>query len=246
MEILWQTLGRGRDRARERAASVVRRSREAGAGLLGRVEGGAEALRQSLAARRDQLNGNAAERVERRVLTRLELVLGRLGLDLRTQIHRLTPPPTAPAMQPDAPQPPADAELVADEETPARTPAARAQRKKATSSSRATTAARERASSNGTRASKRTTTAKQKTKKTKQPSARTARASARPSASTRWVTPPSTSAVDVDALGALPVKALLARTTDLDADALRALLAHEKQTKKRKTVIDALSARLAT
>lgn len=67
-----------------------------------------------------------------------------------------------------------------------------------------------------------------------------AKKGARPSArSTRWVARPEQT---IEALAELPVKALLAKLPELADVEKKALLAHERATKKRKTVLAALSA----
>lgn len=61
--------------------------------------------------------------------------------------------------------------------------------------------------------------------------------------STRWVEP-RTDELAIDGYDALSAKEIVARLSSLDADACRTLLAHERATKARRTVIEALEAKL--
>lgn len=229
MDNLWVTLGRGREGARARGQALVQRGRETGIELLGRFEGRTTRAQRTLAARRELLNGKPIERLERRVLTGLEELLESMGLGLRTQIRRLTPGAAVPGLEPQLADAPIDAELVP---SPKRIPAARA--RTAAKKKRAAPAAASAKTANGRAAPTRA-------KKSERPKARRGAKDA-PPASTRWVRAPGV--VDLEALAELSAKELAAQIPTLDPDACRALLAREKQSKKRKTVLEALSARL--
>lgn len=221
MENLWVTLGKRRDDVRARGEALLRRGRETGIELLGRVEGGATRAQRTIATRRAHLNGKPIERLERRVLVRLEDVLDRMGLGLRTQMRRLMPGPTAPGLAAQGAESPADAEIVPSGR---RAPGARATQRKRRIRVPVGEVTSATATSNGRAAPK-----------AKKPTAR------RPT--TRWV---GTAGADLDALAALPAKQLASKVPALDLETCRALLAREKrQTKKRKTVLDALHARLS-
>lgn len=262
MESLWEAIGRRREGVIARGTSFVRRTRETGADILGRAEREAGKLQGTLSSRRSTLNGKPLERLERRVLQRIEDVLDRVGLGLRLRIQRLTPGPKRVAIEPDAPVQPEDATLVDESETssgatpralepaaPPRAPSARATGKKRIRVAVGSLAEPAESANGAPEASKR---AKPRADKAERPAARrTTKAGAKApkvatstkaKSSTRWVERPAE--VEVEELGKLPVKTLLARIPALDDASCRALLAHEKQTKKRKTVVDALAARL--
>ena len=217
MPNMWTTLSQGRDGVMARGADVVRRTRETSADLLERAEQRASALQERLAARRGVLNGHPIEKVERRVLAGIESILGRMGMGLRIQIRRLAP--SAPAA------------TALDAGARPQTVSARAPKKRMRIEVRDVPVAAAAAASDAI-----PDVAPQARVK-KQPKKKKARPAAR---STRWVAPPPS----VEELASLPVKTLLAKIADLDETERRALLAHERATKARKTVIAALSAKL--
>lgn len=242
MDNLWVTLGKRRAGVWARGEALVRRTRETGIELLASVEGRATTMQRTIALRRELLNGAPIARLERRVLLRLEDALDRMGLGLRAQMERLTPGASARAIEPSLEDGPADAEIVSS--TP-RAPAARAKKKKrirvpVSAVSKTTSSGRVAATARATK----TPSSVRETKKaaSERPTARRSASTPAPRGTTRWVSPPP---VDVDALAKLSAKELSSRIPTLDADVCRALLAREKQhTKKRKTVLDALAARL--
>lgn len=156
----------------------------------------------------------------------------------------------------EAAAPPVDSSAPLVPASPARAPAARAKSGKkrirvaAVAAAPAPAAAedprpkrtRTRAAAKSERPAARRVTTKAPAKAPKVASARPSAKSANGKASTRWVARPAE--VEVEELGKLPAKTLLARIPALDDASCRALLAHEKQTKKRKSVVDALAARL--
>ncbi|MDQ3037676.1 MAG: hypothetical protein M3Y87_35110 [Myxococcota bacterium] len=233
MENLWVTLGKRRAGVWARGEALVRRTRESGVELLGRVEGRATTIQRTIALRREILNGAPIERLERRVLVRLEDVLDRMGLGLRSQMQRLAAVAPERATERDLGNGVVDGEIVP---SAPRAPAARATKKKRIRVPVSAPASSAKPTSNGRAAP--TSRAKQK------PSDRpTARRVADPASrsTTRWVSSP---AVDVEALASLSAKELASRIPALAPDVCRALLAREKQSKKRKTILDALSSRL--
>lgn len=251
MQSLWEAIDRRREDVVARGSAFVRdgarRTRETGAELLGRAEREATKLQSTLASRRQGLNGKPIERIERRVLSRIEEVLGRVGLQLRARIQTLAPGEKHGAIAPDAPPPPEDATLVDEAEASAPRAAARAPKKKPRirvavepGASEASPAAPARKTANGHPAPRRA--AKPLATKPERPAARRATKAGAAKASTRWVG--KAAEADVDALAELSAKALLARIPELDEGACRALLTREKDGKKRKTVVDALAARL--
>lgn len=224
MQSLWQTLERGRDGVFAGGIAIVRRTRETGAEVLGRAEHRAITLQERVAARRSTLNGKPIERAERRLLTTFEMLLDRMGLGLREQIRRLAPDAGTSAML----------EPASERFRESAAPAKRA-KKRIRIEVRDVPAASERApsaKSNG----------KRSPKESARPAARRATAKTARS-STRWVAPP---AEVIDELTKLPVKTLVARIASLSDDERRALLALEKTTKQRKSVITALERSLAS
>ncbi|WP_157070174.1 hypothetical protein [Sandaracinus amylolyticus] len=264
MQSLWDAIGRRREDAVARGSAyvrdhvIVRRTRETGAQLLGRAEREAAKLQTTIASRRGVLNGKPIEKLERRVLSRIESVLERVGLQLRDRIQRLTPGSKLGAIEPETTQQPEDATLVDESEARAEAKAraaARAPKKKrirvaiedaATPSTSVSVAPDEpeapvRKTSNGHAAPKRVS--KPLATKPERPAARRGtKAAAAAKASTRWVG--KAAEVEVEQLSELSAKALLARIPELDEASCRALLAREKEGKKRKTIVDALAARL--
>ncbi|UJR85544.1 hypothetical protein [Sandaracinus amylolyticus] len=262
MQSLWEAIDRRREDVVARGSAyvrdhvIVRRTRETGAQLLGRAEREATKLQTTIASRRGVLNGKPIEKLERRVLTTIETVLERVGLQLRDRIQRLTPGAKITAIEPETAAQPEDATLVDESEARADAPAraaARAPKKKrirvavedaATPSETVSVepeAAPVRKTSNGHAAPKRI--AKPLATKPERPAARRGtKAAAAAKASTRWVG--KAADAEVDQLSELSAKALLARIPELDEASCRALLAREKDGKKRKTIVDALAARL--
>lgn len=83
------TIGRGRDALFARGADLARRSTLAGVSFLERVESRTNGVRRSLVTRREGLDGKAIQRLEKRVLVSLELVLAMLGKSAAEQRKRL-------------------------------------------------------------------------------------------------------------------------------------------------------------
>ena len=223
------TMERGRDALFTRGAELARRSTLLGLDLLGRVEQRTSSARENLSARRESLNGAPAERLERRVLSRLESLLELLSKGAANQRKRL-----AADASPDI----SDAVLVEDTKAGSR-PRARAA-SKAPASKAPASASKARASkasaSKAPAASK--SRAPKASAKPKKASAKAAKAA--PSReSTRWVSEP---ADELGALTELNAKELIARASSLPAATRKALAAHEKANKQRKTVLAALDA----
>jgi len=226
MPNMWTTLSQGRDGVMARGVDVVRRTRETSADLLGRAEQRATALQERLATRRGGLNGNPIEKVERRVLAGIESILGRMGLGLRIQIRRLA------SFAPEPVQVALDAGPERALSSSTAPVAARAPRKRMRIEVQDVPVAEATEATGSAPPAKAKARARAKQKSPK----------ARPAArSTRWVSP---AAPSVEELAKLPVKTLLAKVDDLGDSQRRALLAHERATKARKTVIAALSAKL--
>jgi hypothetical protein len=218
MESLWETLGRGRSEVLARGVAVLTRTRDTGVEILDRAERRAESWRFQVAHRRANLNGKPIERVERRVLGRVEHWLEAMGLRLREQRKRLAPNASAPIADDVA-----EAEITPILADVAAPPARRKKRVRIEVRDVPVAPAR---------------TSARKTEK-QRPAARAAKKSGA-KASTRWVRPP----LEVGELAALPVRQLLGKLGTLEAAELRTLLEHERANRKRKTVIDAISARL--
>ncbi len=220
MNSLWRTFGW--DHARSEA--LVRRTRETGAKFLSRVASGARTIQHTLRVRREHLNRAPKQEFERRILAGLERVLERLGWGLRTRSDQLRPRETSSSesvFEADTPEMPTEAEIVRPE---ASTPPL----KKRVSSRAPKSDTPKKGATPRVRVSARTVSSSRKTGKNGR-------------VSTRWVSPPK---VDLDALMSLSARELISKIPSLDVDTCRALLVREQAHKKRKTVMEALSARL--
>lgn len=208
------TMERGRDALFTRGAELARRSTLLGLDLLSRVEQRTSSARDNLTSRRESLNGAPVERLERRVLSRLESLLELLNQGAATQRKRLAA---------DAGADISDAILVEDTKAGARPRARAASKSRPATKSRATKPSAKAAKAAKPRAVK---AAKAEPKKAAR-------------ASTRWVSEP---ADELGALTALSAKELIARAPSLSTATRKALVAHEKANKQRKTVLSALDA----
>jgi hypothetical protein len=190
--------------------------------------------------RRERLERAPRQDFERRILVGLEHVLERLGWGLRTRSDRLRPQEASgfeATFEADTAELPAEAEIVGPEVL-APPPLKRRVSSRAPKRENAKKGAKPRIRvSTLTPAQRPASNENHEKTRTKPP--RQADKGGR--VSTRWVSPPK---VDLDALTSLSARELIAKIPSLDHETCRALLLREKANKKRKTVMEALSARL--
>lgn len=229
MNSLWRTFGWGGAEARARSEALVRRTRETGAKFLSRVASSARTIQHTLRVRRERLEREPRQDLERRILAGLEQVLEALGWGLRA-VAAPEPATAREAIEAEraGTELPTEAEIVSSEPPPRPAPKKRV-------SSRAP---KPDTAKKGAKPRVRISALAPAPEK---PRTKSERAEKNGRVSTRWVSPPK---VDLEALMALSAKELISKLPSFDHETCRRLLILEKANKKRKTVIEALSSRL--